>query len=160
GRAISTGRPALSTDYDELGNPVPHEAYAEFASAVVAPMRSADGTRGVLGVGTRDEERIFTERDAELLEAFASLAALALRTAEGLGGGARQARIERGFYRIASILGSPLSLAETLDAVAEAAAEALGGAFAALLMPAGDTLELRGAFVVPDELAAALREGL
>ena len=70
--------------------------------------------------------------------------------------GARPARL----LRIATVLGQPLSLAETLDAVAQAAAEALGGDFAAVLMPRRDGgLELAGAFELPRRSRAALARG-
>ena len=39
----------------------------------------------------------------------------------------RQTQVQRGFYRIAQVLGSTLSRAETLDALAQAACDALGG---------------------------------
>ena len=45
----------------------------------------------------------------------------------------RQAQVERGFYRIAAVLSEPLSAEATHDAVAQAAAEALGGDSAAVL---------------------------
>ena len=45
----------------------------------------------------------------------------------------RQARVQRGFYRIASLLGEPVSPAEAYDAAAQAATDALGGDFAAVL---------------------------
>ena len=109
-------------------------------------------TLGVIGVGVRDRRRAFASDDVELLAAFASLAALALRNAESFEASIRQARVQRGFYRIAALLGESLSLAETYDATAHAAAEALGGDFAAVFAPRGAGLELEGGFGVPDEL--------
>src|SRR5439155_6664109 len=72
----------------------------------------------------------------------------------------RQARVERGFFRIASVLGQSLSLEATLEAVAQAANEALGGTFAAVLMPRGSTLELAGAADLPAMLREALQQGV
>ena len=69
----------------------------------------------------------FSEADVEALATFATLASLALRNAESFEQRERQARVESGFSRIASLLGEPVSLAATLDAVAQAAAEAFGG---------------------------------
>ena len=132
------------------GAPVPSPAYDGFARALVAPMVWAGETRGVLGVGVRDLTRTFSEADVELLEAFASLASLALRNAESFGERSRQARVQRGFYRIASLLGEPLSLAETYDAAAQAAAEALGGEFAAVLVRSPAGLGLVGGHALPD----------
>jgi hypothetical protein len=58
-------------------------------------------TRGVLGIGLRDDQRTFADSDIELLEAFASLASLRSETPKALPRASRQARVQRGFYRIA-----------------------------------------------------------
>jgi PAS domain S-box-containing protein len=151
--AIADGRPVAATSA-----PVPHAAYASLAGAIVAPLEGAQGTAGVLGVGRR--KRPFTAEDADFLGAFAALAALAVRNAEAFAERSRQARVQRGFYRIASVLGQPLSLAATLDAIAQAATEALGGSSSAVLMPRAGALELVGSHELPAELAAALAGGL
>ncbi len=135
-----------------LAGPIPSPAYAGFSRSLVAPMTWSGETLGVIGVGVRDGRRAFASDDVELLAAFASLAALALRNAESYEASIRQARVQRGFYRIAALLGESLSLAETYDATAHAAAEALGGDFAAVFAPHGAGLELEGGFGVPDEL--------
>ncbi len=131
---------------------IPHPAYDGFSRSLVAPMVWAGETLGVLGVGLRDGERRFGDDDAELLETFASLAALGIRNAESFEASLRQTRIQRGFYRIASLLGEPLSLSESYDAAAQAAAEALGGDFAAVLARRGSRLTVAGGFEVPDEV--------
>ncbi len=160
GRAIARGRPALSANYEELGADVPHDAYSGFVGAIVAPMTWSGQTRGVLGVGTRDRERTFSQGDAELLEAYAALASLALRNAESFEERSRQARTERGFYRIASVLAQPLSRGETLNAVAQAATEALGGVAAAVLMPSAGELQLVGSYELPRAVTALLERGV
>jgi PAS domain S-box-containing protein len=160
GRAILRGRPVLSDDYEGLTEAVPHPAYEGFRSAIVAPMRWSGEVKGILGVGTRDPERTFTPAQASLLEAFANLAALSLRNAESFEERSRQARVQRGFYRIASVLGEPISLEETLDALAQAASDALGGASAAVLMPQQDDLYLAGLHGLPGLLVKFLGEGL
>src|SRR5204863_7246737 len=105
----------VGSDYAQLPGPVPHEAYAGFSQAMVAPMTWSGATLGVLGVGVRAGTRTFASSDADLLEAFAGLASLALRNAESFDERTRQARVQLGFYRIAAILGQSLSLAETYD---------------------------------------------
>src|SRR5919202_2700143 len=160
GQALRTGRPVVVRDYDELADPVPHAAYAGFAQAMVAPMRWSGETLGVLGVGLHGGGREFARSDADLLEAFAGLASLALRNAESFAERTRQAQIQLGFYRIAAILGHSLSLGETYDAVAQAASEALGGAFAAVLLPHAKRLELVGPHELPDAFADAIRSGV
>ena len=111
----------------------------------------------MLGVRSREAGR-FDESDLRLIEAFASLASIALRNAEAFEESDRQAQIERGFYRIAAVLSEPLSADATLDAVAQAAAEALGGDSAAVLRTAGGELELAGGYELADVLAGYLRE--
>ena len=115
---------------------------------------------GILGVGTRDATRRFSQADAGLLEAFANLAALALRNAESFAERTRQARIQRGFYRIAAVLGQPISRKETFDALAQAASDALGGGSAAVLMPREDDLRLDGLHNLPGLLVHFLEQGL
>ena len=157
GAAVREGRPLIESAYGEIAAPVPHPAYDGFTDVITAPMFWSDEVRGVLGVGRREGRR-FTSRDAGILEAFAGLASLALRNAEMFTQSARQARIQRGFYRIASVLGQSLSRAATLEAVAQAAAEALGGSSAAVLVPSSGRLEAVGAYELPADLGGILSE--
>jgi PAS domain S-box-containing protein len=157
--ALRTGVPVIGAEYANLPNPIPHEAYNDFSGAIVAPMRWPGETQGVLGVGARAERR-FTQEDRDLLGAYAGLASLALANARAFDERTRQARIERGFFRIAAVLGQSLSLAETLEAVAQAANEALGGSFTTVLMPRAGRLELAGSAAAPETLTAALENGL
>ncbi|HZR95939.1 MAG TPA: GAF domain-containing protein [Gaiellaceae bacterium] len=159
GVAIREGRAVTGSDYGQLAERVPTTAYEGFTDALVAPMRWSDEVQGVLGVGRRSGVP-FTRRDAGVLEAFAGLASLALRNAETYTRSSRQARVQRGFYRIASVLGQSLSRSATLDAVAQAAAEALGGAAAAVLMPAGRRLVLAGRYQLDAAFADAVRDGI
>jgi PAS domain S-box-containing protein len=133
---------------------LPHAAYDAFSLSLEAPMVWAGEGLGVLGVGVRDGGRRFDEDEVELLETFASLAALALRNAESFEASVRRARLERGFSRVASLLGESLSLAESYDAAAQAAAEAIGADFAAVLAPAAGRLAVAGEHDLPDEVRA------
>src|SRR5829696_5136842 len=137
---------------DERISEFSHPAYEGIARTLVAPMVWAGKTRGVLGVGIRDGSPTFDDGDLELLEAFASLASLALRNAESFGERTHQARVQQAFYRIAELLGEPLSLAETLDAAAQAAVEALGGDFGAVVMPQSGDLTVAGSYELPAEV--------
>jgi PAS domain S-box-containing protein len=157
GAAVREGRPLIESSYGEIVDPVPHPAYEGFTDVITAPMFWSDEVRGVLGVGRREGRR-FADRDTNVLEAFAGLASLALRNAEMFTQSARQARIQRGFYRIASVLGQSLSRAATLEAVAQAAAEALGGSSSAVLVPSGGRLEAVGAYELPADLREILAE--
>ncbi|HYY03097.1 MAG TPA: GAF domain-containing protein [Gaiellaceae bacterium] len=158
-RALHEGRPVSAAAYAELDAPVPGGAYAGFTEALVAPLRWGERVQGVLSVGTRGD-RSFSDEDADLVEAYAGLAALALANAQAFDARSRQASVQRGFFRIASVLGQSLSLEATLEALAQAAAEALGGASAAVLMPHGATLQLAGASGLAGPLRDALADDL
>ena len=160
GEALREGRAVLADRYGEGSARPPHSAYEDFSTAIAAPMTWSDEKRGVLAVGSRDPDRRFTGSDVETLEAFAGLASLALHNAGSFERSARQARIERAFYRITAVLAEPLSLSETFAAVAHVAAESLGGTFAAVLMPQRSGLALAGAHELPPQLDRALRSGL
>ena len=125
---------------------------------MVAPMVWGGETLGVLGVGRRGGGS-FAPGEADVLRTFAGLASLALRNAETFADRTRQAQVQRGFYRIASVLGQSLSRTATLEAIAQAAAEALGGAAAAVLVPVGRRLTLSGSHRLADGFAAVLRDG-
>ncbi len=144
GEAIATGRPVLRRNFAATEQPPPSANYAIFEEVMDAPILSFGETLGVLGVCSLEPDR-FDESDVRLIEGFASLASVALRNAEAFEESTRQTQVERGFYRIASVLSEPLSAEATLDAVAQAAAEALGGESAAVLRSGGDDLELAGA---------------
>jgi two-component system, NtrC family, sensor histidine kinase KinB len=160
GEALSTGRPARSADYGTLVDPVPHPAYEGFRAALVAPMTWSGEVRGVFGVGLRDETREFDDMDAEIMEAFASLASLALRNAASFEQSERQARVQRSFYRIAAVLGEPISRTRTHAALAQAASEAFGGSFSAVLMSGRSGLEPAGGHNLPGGLEDFLAKEL
>ena len=159
GQAIREGRPLAAFDYAQLPAQIPHRAYDGFTNVIVAPMRWSDEVHGVLGVGRRGR-RPFDASESDALEAFAGLASLALRNAETFTQSTRQARVQRGFFRIASVLGQSLSRAATLDAVAQAAAEAIGAVSSAVLMPHGDRLTLAGSYDLPEAFAEMLGDGI
>ena len=153
GEAIASGKPVLRRDFAATEQPR--------ADRELRDLRRGDGSadpfvRGDPGrprrLLARRTDR-FDDSDLRLIEAFASLASVALRNAEAYEESTRQARVERGFYRIASVLSEPLSAAATLDAVAQAAAEALGGGSAAVLRSDGDALQLAGAHGLDGGLA-------
>ena len=129
GRRSREGRPALDDDYEQLAEAVPHAAYEGFRSAIVAPMRWADEVRGVLGVGTREPRPASTpRRRASCWRPSPTSRRSRCATPRA----SRSARARPGSSAAStgspSVLGQPLSLAATLDALAQAAAEALGGA--------------------------------
>ena len=156
GDAIATGKPVLRREFAETEQPLPTRTYTVFAEVMEAPIFSFGEIRGVLGVWSRDTGR-FGESDLRLIEAGLRQPRLDRAPKRG---GLRRASARRGSsarpLRIAAVLSEPLSEQETLDAVAQAAAEALGGGSAAVLRPAGDELELAGSYELADGLAAHL----
>jgi PAS domain S-box-containing protein len=149
--AMQRERPVASNEYHQLGDEVPNEAYRNFAHALVAPLTWGGEVRGVLGVGVRSASKpTFEQSEIDLLEAFASLASLALRNAQSYAERTRQARVESAFARVASLLSQPVARAETMDAAAHAASDAVGGDFAAVLMPEGGRLTIAGAYGLPE----------
>jgi PAS domain S-box-containing protein len=160
GRAVETGRTVLTHDFARSEQPPPSPAYTVFEDVICAPVMWLDEVRGVLGVCSRESRR-FDRLEVELVETFARFASLALHNAESYGERARQAQVQRGFYQVAEVLGSTLSLAQTLDALARAACEALGGASALVLEPRpGDRLVLAGSYELPEAVRVRLAEGV
>jgi PAS domain S-box-containing protein len=159
GRAIAEGRPVVNRRFREHEEPPPSSNYADFEEVMVAPITWLGEIRGVLGICSRDRGH-FDETDLEVVDAYARFASLAFHNAESFEERERQAQIQQGFYRIAEVLGSPLSLSETVDALAEAAAEALGGVSAFVLERRGDRLRHSGSYDLRPEVAEALREGI
>lgn len=160
GVALRERSAVLAGEYASVPAPVPHPAYRGFTSAAVAPL-DADGiTLGVLGVGVLNSGRTFGESDLEALSTFATLASLALGNAESYEQRERQARVEAGFSRIASLLAEPVSTTATLDAVAHASCQAFGGDHGAVLMPGPDGYRLAGAHNLPERLRGAFESGL
>ena len=157
GNAIATGRPVLKRAFASTEEPLPTTANARFEEVIDAPIISFGETLGVIGVCSLEADR-FDEAALRLIEAFASLASVALRNAEAYEESTRQAQVERGFYRIASVLSQPLSAEATFDAVAQAAAESLGADSAAVLRSDGGDLRLAGASGLGPALTAYLRE--
>ena len=139
--------------------PPPSKNFAAFEDVLVAPMTWLGEVRGVLGVCSREAGH-FQTSELELLDVFARFASLAAQNAGSFEERERQAQIQQGFYRIAEVLGSSLSLSATLDALAQAAAEALGGSSALVLEQRGDLLCLAGSYEVPEPLRAELERGL
>ncbi|HSC92529.1 MAG TPA: GAF domain-containing protein [Gaiellaceae bacterium] len=157
--SIERGRPLLKRRFGETERPEPSEPYRVFAEVMDAPISAGGRVRGVLGVCAR-EEGTFDEEHLEVLGAFARLASLALENAEVFEERSRQARVQRSFSRIAAVLAEPLSRSETLEAVAHAAVEALGGAHAGVVARGAGGLALVGGYALPPALEATLAAGL
>jgi PAS domain S-box-containing protein len=160
GRSLRTGKSVLTHDFATAEQPPPSPPYAVFSDVMSTPITWLGEARGVLGVCAREAGR-FDEGDIEVVEVFARFASLALHNAESFEERERQTQAQRGFYRIAQVLGTTLSRAETLDALAQAACDALGGDAALVLelRGSGGPASVTGTHELPEPVRAALAAG-
>jgi diguanylate cyclase (GGDEF)-like protein len=79
-RALELGRPLLSNDYVRDAAPAPGSPFADVRTALAVPMRWDGELRGAMWAGWT-AERVVLDEDANLLESFAELAAVACRNA-------------------------------------------------------------------------------
>jgi PAS domain S-box-containing protein len=128
-------------------------------SVLVAPMGTEEDLIGVLSLHRGSAGR-WTQEDIAMAEMVAREIGLAVHVAELLRENERRIAQQSAFFRIAAMLGQPLSREETARALAEAANDALGGSWAAVLLPHGDLLELVDATGLPGALAEALEDGV
>jgi PAS domain S-box-containing protein len=102
----------------------------------------------------------WSDEEIALTEAVAREIGLAVRVAQLLRENEQRIAQQGSLFRIAALLAESLSLSDTLAALAQAANEALGGAFAAVLMPRGETLELAAGAGLPRALSEVLEDRL
>jgi len=121
-------------------------------AVLAVPLVVFDELIGVLTLH-RSEPGRWTDEEISLTESVAREIALAVRVARLLRDNERRVAQQSAFVRIAAMLGEPVSLSATFDALAAAATEAFGGDAAAVLMPRGAELELAASVQLPDELA-------
>jgi PAS domain S-box-containing protein len=147
----------------ELDDPVlgGRERLLAFGSRAVlaAPIVVFDEFIGVLALH-RARPGHWTQEQISLTEAVAREIGLALHVARLLRENQRGIAQQSAFFRIAALLGQSLSLSATFEALAQASSEALGGAFAAVLMPRGASLELAASASLPADLKEVLERGL
>jgi PAS domain S-box-containing protein len=127
-------------------------------AVLAVPIIVFDELLGVLALHRRSP-RPWSASEITLTEAVAREIGLAVRVASLLRENEQRITQQTALFRIAELLGESLSLSETVKALAQAASEALGGTFAAVLMPHGTRLELVAGSALPGALAAALEDG-
>ncbi len=126
-------------------------------AVLAVPIVIFDELIGVLALH-RDTPGRWDDEEIALTEAVAREIGLAVRVAQLLRENEQRMTRQGSLFRIAALLGQSLSLSDTLGALAQAANEALGGSFAAVLMPRGRNLELAAAAGLPPVLAEALED--
>ena len=128
-------------------------------AVVAAPIIVFDQLIGTLALHRRKPGR-WTPEEISLCEAVAREIGLAIHVARLLRDNERRVAQQAAFFRIAAMLGQPLSLSATLEALAHAASDAFGGDSAAVLMPRGGELDLAASVRLPEKLTGALAAGL
>ncbi len=156
--AIDDVERALELDDESLGGSDELRSLGSQA-ILAAPIVVFDELIGVLALHCLETRR-WTAGEVGLTEAVAREIGLAIHVARLLRDNDRRIAQQGAFFRIAAMLGQSLSLAETLDALAQAACDAFAGDSAAVLMPRGAELELAASVRLPDQLSQAFAEGL
>jgi PAS domain S-box-containing protein len=128
-------------------------------AVLAVPIILFDELIGVLALHRTTPGR-WTPDEITLAEAVAREIGLAVRIASLFRDNERRIAQQSAYFRIAELLGESLSLSATVNALAQAGGEALGGAFAAVLLPRGSVLELEGGAALPAALATALKDGV
>ncbi|MDQ2967790.1 MAG: GAF domain-containing protein [Actinomycetota bacterium] len=128
-------------------------------AVLAVPIVIFDELIGVLALHRTTPGR-WGDDEVALTEAVAREIGLAVRVAQLLRENEQRMTQQGSLFRIAAHLTESLSLSDTLEALAQAANDALGGAFSAVLMPRGGTLELTASVGLPPILAAALEDRL
>jgi PAS domain S-box-containing protein len=128
-------------------------------AVLAVPIVIFDELIGVLALHRNTPGR-WSNNEIALTEAVAREIGLAVRVAQLLRESQQRTDQQGALFRIAAHLGESLSLSDTLGGLAQAANDALGGAFSAVLMPRGGTLELTASTGLPPVLITALEDRL
>ena len=128
-------------------------------AVLAVPIVIFDELIGVLALHRNTPGR-WSNNEIALTEAVAREIGLAVRVAQLLRESQQRTDQQGALFRIAAHLGESLSLSDTLEGLAQAANDALGGAFSAVLMPRGGTLELTASTGLPPVLIRALEDKL
>ena len=105
GRGDRAGRAVAQPRLRDVARPPPSTGLRGLREVMVAPITVGGRGAGVLGVGARGRAPS-TSADLDVLEAFAQPRLARAAERRGVRRSVRQARVQRGFYRIASVLGS------------------------------------------------------
>jgi len=139
-RVLNDGEAVLLTDSDTAGDGDILAADHRQRSAMVAPIRSASGTMGLLTVGSA-APGAYGQDELRLLTTVAAQAGIAMDNASLFEDATRRAEAASALYSISQRIGSTLDIAEALDYVADNSVALLQvDKFAAMLMDHRDGL--------------------
>jgi PAS domain S-box-containing protein len=128
-------------------------------AVLAVPIVVFDELIGILALHRQEPGR-WTPEEISLTEAVAREIGLAIHVARLLRDNERRIAQQSAFFRIAAMLGQPLSLSATLGALAQVACDAFDGDAAAVLMPRGHELELAASVQLPEQLASTVPNGI
>jgi PAS domain S-box-containing protein len=128
-------------------------------AVLAVPIVVFDELIGVISLHRLEVTR-WSPEEISLAEAVAREIGLAIHVARLLRDNERRVAQQSAFFRIAAMLGQPLSRSATLETLAQAANDAFGGDAAAVLMPRGGSLELAASVHVPEQLVPTLAQGV
>ena len=158
--AVAVGDVEAATELDEPGLGAREALLALGTRAVLAtPIIVFDQVVGVFALH-RSEPGDWSSDDVAVAEAVAHEAGMAIHVSKLLVDSERRLRQQRAFHRTASLLARPVTLRETMDAVAEAPLDAFGASCTAVLVRRGEQLELAASRGLRGALASTLAEGL
>ncbi|HKG25025.1 MAG TPA: GAF domain-containing protein, partial [Thermomicrobiales bacterium] len=81
GQVIAARGPVIVEHYSHLSSPLPHSAFHELAPWVAVPVWWQGEIIGTFGIGAKDPERTFDERDVQLLTVLGKHASVAIENA-------------------------------------------------------------------------------
>jgi PAS domain S-box-containing protein len=128
-------------------------------AVLAVPIVVFDELIGVISLHRLEATR-WSPEEISLTEAVAREIGLAIHVARLLRDNERRVAQQSAFFRIAAMLGQPLSRSATLETLAQAANDAFGGDAAAVLMPRGGSLELAASVHLPERLLPTLAQGV
>jgi PAS domain S-box-containing protein len=160
GRVVQTGTPMVVEDYAHWEGRSPFYEGAAFGAVAAVPLRWGDEILGVVNVTDVGKDRVFSDRDLQLLELFASQAAIAIKNAQLYQQQQQRNRELMALHETSLHISSRLDLASVLEAIIGRAAELLdGGSAEVYLYRSSEGDLLSGASSgLPDHLVGAVME--
>ena len=160
GKVVQTGTPMIVEDYVHWEGRSPIYEGAPFHGVAAVPLKWGDEIVGVVNVTDVGQARTFSDRDLQLLELFASQAAIAIKNAQLYQEQQRRYRELMALHETSLHISSRLDLGSVLEAIIGRAAELLGGQTAEVYLyrPAKGDLESAASSGLPAELVADVME--
>jgi len=160
GRVVQTGTPMIVEDYAHWEGRSPIHEGAPFRAVAAVPLKWGDEIVGVVNVTDVGQARTFSDRDLQLLELFASQAAIAIKNAQLYQEQQKKNRELMALHETSLHISSRLDLGSVLEAIIGRAAELLDGQTAEVYLyrAAKGDLQSAASSRLPAELVAGVIE--